>query len=189
VVGNRAYDTVYRTASEFARLMLKPAIDSEVIEQTINYLTEMYKQFGRPINETADKRATAYNTICNVVKEYSQDQYWAQQNSPQGTQLADISFNQAAEIATRKNENVHKYLGDNFSSSNNRAARYLRAMFRDRQNGEYAGGKIKVTSTDAHAELTLRWISNSTYSNNSNNHNHLEHSTKENDDDNNNEGV
>jgi predicted nucleic acid binding AN1-type Zn finger protein len=61
-----------------------------------------------------------------VVKKYSQEQDWAQQNKPEGVQFKDITFAQATEITTGKNENVRKYLGDNFrSSSNNRLLLFL----------------------------------------------------------------
>lgn len=159
-MGNRSFETVFRTASAFARLMLKTSVDSEIVNETIKFLTKMYQQLGELIVGNVDPRATAYNTICNVVKEYSQDQDWAQQNKPEGVQLRDITFNQAAEIATGKNENVSRYLGENFRSSGNRAARHLRKMFYERQNEDYGGGKIKVTSKDIHAELTLKWIPN-----------------------------
>ena len=33
-------------------------------------------------------------------------------------------------------------------------------MFYERQNEDYDGGKIKVTSKDIHMELTLKWIPN-----------------------------
>lgn len=163
VVGNRAFDTIYRVASEFARLMLKPAIDSEVIDQTIQYITTMYKQFGRSatVAEIVDKRATAYNSMCKVIKEHSQNQYWASQNSPEAKiQLADITFEQAAELASGKNETTHRYLGNNFKSNSSRPSSHLRKMFRERQNEDYDGGKIKVTSKDERSEMTLKWISN-----------------------------
>ena len=96
-----------------------------------------------------------------MVKKYSQEQDWAQQNKPEGVQFKDITFAQATEITTGKNENVRKYLGDNFRSSSNRAARHLRKMFYERQNEDYDRRKIKVTSKDIHAELTLKWTGNS----------------------------
>ncbi len=161
IMGNRSFETVFRTASAFARLMLKTSVDFEVVDVTIEFLTKMYQQLGELIVGNVDPRATTYNIICSVIKKYSQDQCWAQKNKPEGVQFKDISFNQAAEIATGKNENVRKYLGDNFRSSNNRAARHLRKMFYERQNEDYGGGKIKVTSKDIHAELTLKWIPNS----------------------------
>jgi DNA replicative helicase MCM subunit Mcm2 (Cdc46/Mcm family) len=164
VMGNRSFETVFRAASTFARLMLKTSIDSEVVDETIKFLTRMYRQLGDLIVENVDPRATAYGAICRVVKKYSQDQDWVEQNKPEGKQLKDISFNQAAEIATREDENVHKYMGDNFRSSSNRAARQLRKMFYERQNEDYDGGKIKITSKDIHAELTLKWIPNSSSS-------------------------
>jgi DNA replicative helicase MCM subunit Mcm2 (Cdc46/Mcm family) len=159
IMGNRSFETVFRTASAIARLMLKTKVDSEFVDETIKFLTKMYQQISQIGIEFVDPAVTAYNTMCNVIKEYSQNQYWAKQNSPDGMQFADMTFTQAAEIAVRKNENIHKYLGDNFSGRTNRAAAHLRKMFQNRENQSFDGGKIIVTSKDIHAELTLRWIS------------------------------
>jgi hypothetical protein len=52
----------------------------------------MYRQLGELAVENVDPRATAYNTICNVIKEYGQNQDWAQQNKPERVQLKDITF-------------------------------------------------------------------------------------------------
>jgi hypothetical protein len=74
-------------------------------------------------------------------------------------QLADITFNQAAEIAAKNNRRIADYLGTNYGSSVNKAARRLREKFRDSQDKDFDNGKIKVMSPDGH-ELRLRWMPN-----------------------------
>ena len=157
-IGNRVYDTIFRTASAFARLLLKPAVDDEVVWLTKYYMTKMYAQLGKPIDATPDKRAITYHTICKVIKEHSQKQYWVSQYSPEQTQFADITFKQAAELACKRDGTVRKYLGDNYRSNMNRYAADLRKMLRDRQNEVYAGGKVVITSTNPCAELALKWV-------------------------------
>ena len=159
-IGNRSFESIFRTAKAFARLMLKDSVDFEVVDQTIKFIGDMYEKHGTQIASTIDYRMMAYLGICKSVKEHSQNLYWAQQNYDVGIQLSDITFNQAAEIAAQKNSNIRLYIGENFRSNNNRAARHLREMFREGQSREYDGGKIKVVSPDKHAELRLRWIPN-----------------------------
>jgi DNA replicative helicase MCM subunit Mcm2 (Cdc46/Mcm family) len=158
--GNRSFESVFRTAKAFARLMLKNAVDFEVVDQTIKFIGSMFETHGTQITPTVDYRIIAFLGICKAVKEHSQNLSWAQQNSDGGIQLSDITFNQAGEIAAQKNANIRQYLGENFRSNNNRAARHLREMFREGQERDYDGGKIKVVSTDKHTELRLRWIAN-----------------------------
>jgi DNA replicative helicase MCM subunit Mcm2 (Cdc46/Mcm family) len=55
-MGNRSFETVFRTASAFARLMLKTTVDSEVVDETIKFLTKMYHQLGELIVENVDPR-------------------------------------------------------------------------------------------------------------------------------------
>lgn len=160
VIGNRSFESIFRTAKAFARLMLKNTVDFEVVDQTIKFISDMYEKHGTQITPTIDYRILAYLGICKVVREHSQNLYWARQNYDGGVQLSDITFNQAAEIAAQRNPNIRQYMGENFRSNNNRAARHLREMFREGQERDYDGGKIRVISPDKHAELRLRWIAN-----------------------------
>lgn len=167
VMGNRSLETVFRTASIFARLMLKNAVDSEVVDETIDFLTKMYKQLDNSLIQSVDPRATAYEAICSVIKRHSEEQNWVKQVKPKGKWVADITFGQAAELACKNNWKVHEYIGDTYKSNAKRAAKNLRTMFRERQNYQYEGGKIRVTSADIHVEMTLRWIPDNVNDNNS----------------------
>lgn len=164
-IGNRSFESIFRTAKTFARLMLKNTVDFEVVDQTIKFIGSMFETHGTQIAPTVDYRILAYLGICKAVKEHSQNLYWAQQNYDGGIQLSDITFNQAAEIAAQKNTDIRQYLGENFRSNNNRAARQLREMFREWQERDCDGGKIKVLSTDKHTELRLRWVANGSNTN------------------------
>jgi DNA replicative helicase MCM subunit Mcm2 (Cdc46/Mcm family) len=156
-ITNRGFESTYRIAKAIARLMLKKSVDCEVVAQTIKFIEDMYRTHGSQIIESIDYRTYAYLAIAKVVKDHSQNMLWAQE---QGTielgELNDITFSEAAEMAASKDQKVRHYLGDNFRSSNNRAARHLREMFREER--EFEGGRIKVVSKDKHAELKLRWV-------------------------------
>ena len=104
--------------------------------------------------------------------------YWAQQNSDGAIHLSDITFNQATQNAAQKNVNIRQYLGENFRSNSNRAARHLREIFREKQDRDYDGGKIKVVSTDRHAELRLRWVPNGDKIDEDNSHGGIEDYTR-----------
>ena len=107
--------------------------------------------------KVSDYRTYAYLAIAKVVKDHSQNMLWAQEQGAIGLdELDDITFNKAAEIAASKDQKVRHYLGDNFRSSSNRAARHLREMFREER--EFEGGRIMDVSKDKHAELKLRWV-------------------------------
>ncbi len=156
-ITNRGFESTYRIAKAFARLMLKKTVDSEVVEQTIKYIRDMYLTHGSQIGESVDYRTYTYLAIAKVVKDHSQNMLWAQEQGAIGLdELDDITFSKAAEIAASKDQKVRHYLGDNFRSGSNRAARHLREMFREER--EFEGGRIKAVSKDKHAELKLRWV-------------------------------
>jgi DNA replicative helicase MCM subunit Mcm2 (Cdc46/Mcm family) len=156
---SRGFESIYRIAEAFARLMLKNVIDVEVVEQTINFVSAMYSDYGAEIAEIPDYRTYVYLGIAKVVKEHSQNILWVQEQDVIGSdELDDITFNEAAEIFASKDQKGRHYLRNNFRSSNNRAARHLREMFREER--VYEGGRIKVVSTDKHAELKLTWAPN-----------------------------
>lgn len=54
-------------------------------------------------------------------------------------------------------------------------------MFREGQDRNYDGGKIKVVSIEKHAELRLKWISNTVTDTVSNTFTDIEKSTTQND--------
>jgi hypothetical protein len=156
---------MFKIAKAFARLMLKTNVDSEVIEQTMDFIQKMFYKHGTQIAIPVDYFAMTFLEMCNIIKKYSQEQLWLAQNNPDGVQLADISFDQAVEIATQKNNSISEYLGKNFRSNASKPARRLRQMFRESQDRDFDNGKIKVVSTDGH-ELRLRWIANNENINN-----------------------
>jgi DNA replicative helicase MCM subunit Mcm2 (Cdc46/Mcm family) len=157
--GNRSFESMFKIAKAFARLMLKTTVDSEVIEQTMHFIQQVFLKHGTQIVIPVDYFSMTFLEMCNIIKKYSQEQLWSAQNKPHGVQLADISFDQAAEIATQKNNSIGEYLGKNFRSNASKPARRLRQMFRESQDRDFDNGKIKVVSADSH-ELRLRWIAN-----------------------------
>ena len=156
---SRGFESTYRIAEAFARLMLKNIIDGEVVEQTIKFLTDMYRKYGAEIAETPDYCNYAYLAIAKEVKEHGQNLLWAQsQGAIMPEELEDTTFNEALECAS-KNPKVRHYVGDDFRSSHNRAVRRLREIFRE--DREFEGGKIIDVSKDKHSEHKLRWVPDS----------------------------
>ncbi len=170
--GNRSFESVFKIAKAFARLMLMTTVDSEVIEQTMQFIQQVFLRHGTQIAIPVDYFLLTYLEMCHIIKKHSQEQIWVVQNTPKAVQLADISFSQAAEIAAKKNNSIDEYLGKNFRSNASRSARRLREMFRESQDRDFDNGKIKVVSADRQ-ELKLRWIANRNESStgSSNNHN------------------
>jgi DNA replicative helicase MCM subunit Mcm2 (Cdc46/Mcm family) len=153
---SRGFESIYRIAEAFARLMLKNVIDAEVVEQTIKFVSNMYRKYGAEIVETPDYRSYAYLAIAKEIKVHSQNLLWAQsQGAIQSEELDDITFNEALDRAS-KDPKVRHYVGDDFRSSNNRAVRRLREIFREER--EFEGGKIIDVSKDKHSEHKLRWV-------------------------------
>jgi DNA replicative helicase MCM subunit Mcm2 (Cdc46/Mcm family) len=161
-ISNRGFESLYRTAKAFARLMLKTSVDPEVVDETMKFIGKMYRTHGTQITEPVDHRNTAYLAIAKVIKDRSLDLIWAQEQQQSGGLGLDldsqgaVTFTEAAETVCKKNENIRRYLGDNFRSANNKPARHLREIFREER--EFDGGKIKVVSKDKFAELELRWV-------------------------------
>jgi hypothetical protein len=157
IMGNRSFETVFRTASAVARTMQKVEVDSEVADFTINFLGRMYAQLDDQKVEFVDPANATYDIMCKEIKEYSQKQYWAEQQGE--VQLPDITFDQGAEVAS-KSPIARQYLGEKYRSNESRAARHLRTLFYERQSQDYEGGKVIVTSKTEHNRMTLRWVSN-----------------------------
>jgi hypothetical protein len=97
--------------------MLKTTVDSEVIEQTMQFIQQVFLRHGTQIAIPVDYFLLTYLEMCHKIKKHSQEQIWIAQNTPNAVQLADISFSQAAEIATKKNSSIDEYLGKNFRSN------------------------------------------------------------------------
>jgi DNA replicative helicase MCM subunit Mcm2 (Cdc46/Mcm family) len=169
IMGPRSYETVYRTASVIARIMLKVEVDSEVVQETIEFLTQMYVQLDEIKTERVDLISLTFETMREIIKEHSQKKSWAEEQERQrleklksksksaAPQLLDITFNQAAEIACTKDHNIAGYLGEHYKDRNYRATRNLRAMFREKQHEVYDNGRVQVVSK-ANQELVLRWV-------------------------------
>ena len=154
---SRGFDSIYRIAEAFARLMLKDTIDSEVVEEVFKFETDMYKKYGAEIAETPDDRTISYLEIAKVIKDHSVNVFWTGEYDNQLeelNELKDITFNATAEEARTKNERVRLYMGDNFRSSINKPARHLRDIFREER--AYGEGRIKIVSKDKHAELKTK---------------------------------
>jgi DNA replicative helicase MCM subunit Mcm2 (Cdc46/Mcm family) len=157
--GNRSFESMFKIAKAFARFMLKTTVDSEVIDQTIDFIQKVFSKHGTQIAVPVDYFLMAFLEMCSIIKKYSQEKIWVAHNAPNTVQLADISFNQAAEIAAKKNTSISEYMGKNFRSNVCKPARRLRQMFRESQDRDFDNGKIKLVSEDGH-ELRLRWIDN-----------------------------
>ena len=155
-MSSRGFESIYRIAEAFARLMLKNIIDAEVVEQTIKFVSNMYRKYGTEIVETPDYHTYAYLAMAKEVKDHRQNLLWAQsQGAIKSEELDDITFNEALECAS-KNPKVSHYVGDDFRSSHNRVVRRLREIFREER--EFEGGKIVDVSKDKHSEHKLRWV-------------------------------
>ncbi|HEY7569882.1 MAG TPA: AAA family ATPase [Nitrososphaeraceae archaeon] len=153
---SRGFESIYRIAEAFARLMCKDVIDLEVVEWTIKFVIEMYRRYGAQIAETPDYRTITYLEIAKIVKAHAKNIFWTDEQDNQLEDLTEIAFTAACEEAASKNEVVRNYLGDDFRSSSNKAARHLRDMFREERRYEH--GRIKVVSSNKHAEFKLRWV-------------------------------
>jgi DNA replicative helicase MCM subunit Mcm2 (Cdc46/Mcm family) len=106
---SRGFESTYRIAEAFARLMLKTVVDSEVVNQTIDFISDMYRTYGSDIAETPDYRTISWLEISKVVKDHTLNVFWTEGQDQQGNQLEElkyITFNAAAEEAASKNENV-----------------------------------------------------------------------------------
>lgn len=157
--GNRSFESIFKIAKAFARLTLKTTVDSQTVDQTIDFIQKVFAKHGTQVTPPVDYLSMIHLEMCNIIKKHSIEKSWAQHNSPDAVQLADMTFNQAAEIAAKNNSRIADYLGNNYRSSVNKAARRLREKFRDSQDKDFDNGKIKVVSPDGH-ELRLRWMPN-----------------------------
>jgi hypothetical protein len=72
-------------------------------------------------------------------------------------QLRDMTFNEAAQLACKKSNDIDEYIGKNYKQRDYRAVRNLRAMFRERQYDIFENGRVQVVSK-AKQEIVLRWV-------------------------------
>ena len=72
LVSKRGYQSMFRIASAVARLLCKETIDSEVIDQTVNYIKAMYHEFGaQVIDKSVDRPQVIFVEICEVITNYA----------------------------------------------------------------------------------------------------------------------
>jgi DNA replicative helicase MCM subunit Mcm2 (Cdc46/Mcm family) len=168
LISRRGYESIFRTAKAFARLMCKDVVDNEVIEQTIDFIREMYRAFGTEvINKSMDPQDMVFAEICQVIKSFADGLEYIMTEDESSF---DITLNEAAQRACDKISEVRDYFGirqkDNgkLKVNSNRRLRNIHRRFIEAAgiNGiEYQGGKIKVVSDMAPRGLTLRWVTNS----------------------------
>jgi hypothetical protein len=143
-------------------------VDNEVIEQTIDFIREMYHAFGADvINQSMDPQDMVFTEICQVIKNYAGGLEYIMTEDESSF---DMTLNEAAQKACDKIQEVRDYFGvrqiDNgkLKVNSNRRLRDIHKRFVETAgvNGiEHYGGKIKVISNAAPRGLTLRWIANS----------------------------
>ena len=92
---SRGFESIYRIAEAFAGVMLKSVIDSEVVDQTIKYVTDMYRSYGSEIAETPNYRDVSYFEIAKVVKDHALNVFWKEGENPELDELKYITWNAA----------------------------------------------------------------------------------------------
>jgi DNA replicative helicase MCM subunit Mcm2 (Cdc46/Mcm family) len=167
LMSKRGYESIFRTAKAFARLMCKGVVDDEVIEHTIKFFREMYHAFGADVIEKAmDPQDMAFTEICQIVKSFADGLEYIMTDDESSF---DITLNEAAQRACDKIPEVRDYFGVRLKDkgklkvNSNRRLRDIHRRFIEAAgvNGlEYHGGKIKVISNVAPRGLTLRWVAN-----------------------------
>jgi DNA replicative helicase MCM subunit Mcm2 (Cdc46/Mcm family) len=82
--GNRSFESTFRIAKAFARLMLKTSVDSEVIDQTMDFIKNVFAKHGTQITIPVDYFSMTFLEMCNIIKKHSQEQFWLAHNKPDG---------------------------------------------------------------------------------------------------------
>jgi DNA replicative helicase MCM subunit Mcm2 (Cdc46/Mcm family) len=155
-LSGRNWDSLFRVASALARLMCKKKIDNEVVEITIQFLRRRYEDFGMQIKDFIESKDLAYSEIIKVVKDRYESQNWmAGISEEQIDEITTIPFNEAAQTARDRNDQVAYYLGKNFRDPNNRPMRNLKELFREERKCD--GGRVRAISKSKYSELKLRW--------------------------------
>ena len=167
LMSKRGYESIFRTAKAFARLMCKEVVDNDVIEHTIKFFREMYRAFGADVIDKAmDPQDMAFTEICQIVKSFADGLEYVMTEDESSF---DITLNEAAQRACDKIPEVRDFFGIRLKDkgklkvNSNRRLRDIHSRFSEAAgvNGiEYHGGKIKVVSNVAPRGLTLRWVAN-----------------------------
>ena len=166
LISKRGYESIFRTATAVARFMCKEIVDKEVIEQTIDFIREMYRAFGADvINKSMDPHDMAFIEICQVIKNFADGLEYIMTEDESSF---DITLNEAAQKACDKNPEIRDYFGirqndkGKLKVNSNRRLRSIHDRFEEAgpTGIEYHGGKIKVVSNVAPRGLTLRWVAN-----------------------------
>ena len=101
LMSKRGFESMYRTAKAFARLMCKGVVDNEVIDLTIEFFREMYHAFGADvIDKTMDPQDMAFMEICQIVKSFADGLEYVMTEDESSF---DITLNEAAQRACDKN--------------------------------------------------------------------------------------
>jgi hypothetical protein len=53
--GNRSFEAMFKVAKAFARLTLKTAVDSEIIELTIHFMQQVFQKHGTEVTKPVRK--------------------------------------------------------------------------------------------------------------------------------------
>lgn len=81
---------MFKIAKAFARLMLKTTVDSEVIEQTMDFIQKVFYKHGTQIAIPVDYFSMTFLEMCSIIKKHSQEQLGVAHNAPNAAQLADM---------------------------------------------------------------------------------------------------
>jgi DNA replicative helicase MCM subunit Mcm2 (Cdc46/Mcm family) len=170
LLGTRGLKSIMRIASCYARLMLKPTIDKEVVDRTIWFVTETYKLFGtldiKPENveqRFTNDREKVFDRICGILKDIATGKQWFM-SSDEESGILEVPFKDLIETLNRRDPEVANYLHITSSMSkieNNRRVRGLHAMFSERVGRDgmnYNGGRVKIVSDKAPRGLVLQWM-------------------------------
>ena len=173
LIGNRGIKSVFRIASCYARLMLKPTIDKEVVDRTTWFLSEMYKRFGAEIENPDTKNITITNErdrvfykIALAIKNIAVGKEYFM-SSDDAADITEIPFKDLTQSISDRDPEVAGYLrirSDNKKKigHNNRVER-LREEFLEKcgKDGyEFEGGRLQIVNDTAPRGLILKWVEN-----------------------------
>ena len=173
LIGNRGIGVVYRIASCYARLMLKPTVDQEVVERTRWFISEMYKRFGNHIanpetqkSELVNERDRVVEKMCLMTKNIAQGKdYFLSEDDTED--VSEVSFKDLLQTLADRDDEVLGYLRmrNRKRIGHNRRAEDLHKLFLEKCGSTgyvFEGGKIVVTNDTAPRGLILKWIEDGT---------------------------
>ena len=109
LISKRGYESIFRTAKAFARLMCKDVVDKEVVEQTIDFIRKMYHAFGADvINKSMAPHDMAFVEICQVIKNFADGLEYIMTEDESSF---DITLIEAAQKACDNNPEIKDYFG------------------------------------------------------------------------------